>query len=212
MIVKTWNDGSHSDSGYGYGVRIKRTDRNKFFDRDWNNVIIHIGKLENSVEIPILDTFWTTCNELRSAKIGKYLIENKLNIWEKGKPYKLLLFHQEYNKFILIISNPRKLPTWAEGSTFTYDGNVGIGTRIYFGKDGCIDITKQQYQSLLNEYGGMTVNIGTSRDKASTQSLGYWVQENITKTAIASYVGRILLEEGYAEKVEGSMIRLNMIK
>lgn len=80
---------------------------------------------------------------------------------------------------------------------------------IYFGKNGVIEVTKEQYQSLLDIYAGMTINIVTSRNKASTNSLVYWLQNNITKTAIASYVGKILVQEGYAQNVEGSMIKFN---
>lgn len=59
---------------------------------------------------------------------------------------------------------------------------------------------------MLEEFNGSTVPIGTSRNKSSSVSLGYWLQENITKTAIESYVGKILLYEGYAIKVESGSI------
>ncbi len=54
--------------------------------------------------------------------------------------------------------------------------------------------------SNTNEYKKI-VNIGTSRNKAPLGSIGNWLQNNVTKTAIASYVGPILTEEGYARKV-----------
>ncbi|MCY6482819.1 hypothetical protein OW763_00405 [Clostridium aestuarii] len=209
MIVTTWNNSNCDGLGTGYGIRISKSDRAKFFDVSWKNVIIHIGEFDNSVDIPLYDTFWRKCSELRSVKIGKYLIDNGLNKWAKDSPHRLLLFPQDGNQFILMVSNPRKLATWAEGSSFTYDGCVKFGTRIYFGKTGVIEVTKQQYQLLLKKYAGMTISIGTSRDKASIDSLGYWLQKHVTKTAIASYVGRILVQEGYAEKVKGSMIKFN---
>lgn len=208
MIVKTWNNGKYNNSGAGYGIRISKPDRGKFFNKSWKYIKIDCGNSKNSQQILITDTFWTTCLELRSEMIGKYLIDNGLGIWERGKPHRLLLLPQDNNKFILMLSNPREVTTWAEGSTFTYDGCVDIGTRIYFGKSGVIEVSKQQYQSLLKEYAGVTIDIGTSRDKASTQSLGYWLQKYITKTAIASYVGKILLLEGYAQRVEKSMIKI----
>ncbi|WP_061994624.1 hypothetical protein [Clostridium sp. ATCC 25772] len=212
MKVTTWNDGSYNVFGSGYGVRISKLDRDKFFDVTWESVSIHIGQFGNSVEIPLYDTFWENCLELRSIKIGKYLIDNGLNKWESNNPHKLLLLPQDSNQFILMISNPKKLETWANGSSFTYDGCVKFGTMIYFGKVGSIEITRQQYQLLLKRFDNMIISIGTSRNKAQTDSLGYWLQEHITKTAIASYVGKILIEEGYAEKIEGSMIKFNNIK
>ena len=110
-----------------------------------------------------------------------------------------------------MVSNPKEFSTWAERSTFSYDGSVEIGTRIYFGESGEVEISKQQYKSLLEEFTGMEVNIGTSRDKASEESLGYWLQHNVTPTAIASYVGRILIVEGYAEKGIKHMIHFETI-
>ncbi len=212
MIVKAWNNGSYDNSGIGYGIKISKSDRKLFFDTSWDKVIVNIGNIENienNEEIPIRDTFWTTCPELRSVKIGEYLVNGGLDKWEKYKPYKLLLFPQDDNEFILIISKPKKLATWAEGSNFRYDGCIEIGTRIYFGETGSIEISKQQYKLLLKEFSGLTIDVGTSRNRASTHSLGYWLQNNITKTAIACYIGRILLQEGYAEKNEGSMIKFN---
>jgi len=46
----------------------------------------------------------------------------------------------------------------------------------------------------------------TSRTDPPRGSLGEWLMSNITKTAIASYVGAILTHEGYAEK-RGSYIK-----
>lgn len=209
MFVNTWNNGSYKESSTGYGVKISTTNREKFFDKSWKSVVVSISNPKNSIEIAIKDTFWTTCSELRSERIGKYIIENRLGKWEKGKPNKLLLFPQNDNRFVLMVSNPIELATWAEKSKSRYDGCVEIGTMIYCGKNSVVEVTKEQYRSLLDIYAGMTINIGTSRDKASTNSLGYWLQNNVTKTAIASYVGKILVQEGYVEKIEGSMIKFN---
>ncbi len=209
MIVSTWNASSYNDSGAGYGVRISASDREKFFDKSWKSIILYIGKFENSVILPIRGTFWTICPELRNMKIGEYLIVNGLNKWKKGKPHKLILFPQNDNQFMLRVKSPKKLITWGGKSTFTYDGCVEIGTRIYFGKKSAIEVTKQHYQLLLKEFSGMPIKIGTSRDNAPINSLGYWLQNNITKTAIASYVGRILLQEGYAKQVDDSILKFN---
>ena len=49
--------------------------------------------------------------------------------------------------------------------------------------------------------------IGTSRTDPPRNSVGEWLQLNVTRTALASYVGPILITEGYAEKAGGSKIR-----
>lgn len=100
------------------------------------------------------------------------------------------------------------LKTWAGKSEFSYEGSVTQGTTIYLGKGSRLNITANQYSTLLDYFLGRTVDIGTSRDKTPRGSVGEWLQANVTKTAIASYVGVILIHEGYAVKVdEGSKIK-----
>lgn len=100
----------------------------------------------------------------------------------------------------------KELKTWGGGSTFSYKGNVATGTEISFGKStAVVKITKEQFEQLLTAFRGKNVKAGTSRDMAPKGSLGHWLQQNLSRTAIASYVGAILVDEGYAEK-EGSMI------
>lgn len=87
MKVTTWNNGSFNKSGAGYGVRISNADRDIYFKKSWKSVIVHIEDF--SVEIKLRDTFWTTCSELRSKKIGEYLIKHGYAEWSKGKPFNL---------------------------------------------------------------------------------------------------------------------------
>ena len=103
----------------------------------------------------------------------------------------------------------RKLATWAGKSCFEYDGCVEAGTVIRFGENcryrQCV--TREQYAHLLRHFGGSTVDIGTSRDNPPEGSVGEWLQAHVCKTAIASYVGAILVAERYARRVHGSKIQ-----
>jgi len=45
------------------------------------------------------------------------------------------------------------------------------------------------------------VPIGTSRNDPPAGSVGERLQEHVTKTAIASYVGAILVDEGFPERL-----------
>jgi len=99
MIVKAWNNGSYSKTGGGYGISIYKADRAKYFNKSWESVVISIE--DRSIEIKLLDTFWTTCNELRGKEIGEYLIKYGLGTWAKGKPYELELKNVSNNKFVL---------------------------------------------------------------------------------------------------------------
>lgn len=101
------------------------------------------------------------------------------------------------------------LPTWAGRSKFRYEGSVKEGVRIKYGKGFSFTqhITAQEFRDLLTNFRGRKINIGTSRTAPPPGSVGQWLKANVTKTAIASYVGPILVKENYASKVGGPMIQ-----
>jgi hypothetical protein len=102
----------------------------------------------------------------------------------------------------------KALRTWAGKSRFSYEGSVDTGTEIRYGKRSRVTVSGRQYSALLEHFKGRTVPIGTSRDRAPYESVGAWLQAHVTQTAIASYVGPILVEEGYAERVPGDTSRI----
>lgn len=99
--------------------------------------------------------------------------------------------------------------TWAGKSSFNYTGSVKIGTKITYGNGHSIKVSAAQYNNLLGHFRGRTVSMGTSRDCPPKGSIGEWLQMHVTKTAVASYVGPILINEGYAEK-DGSNIKFKI--
>lgn len=106
----------------------------------------------------------------------------------------------------------KTLPTWAGHSTFRYSGSVCAGTRIHFGASGQAAVSRGQYREMLRHFVGRAVEIGTSRTDPPEGSLGEWLQEHVTRTATASYVGPILVQEGYAERVHGQPTRIRIVK
>jgi hypothetical protein len=101
----------------------------------------------------------------------------------------------------------RKLATWARRSVFSYVGSVAEGTVITFGRGWSVRVSAADYAALLDHFRGQEANVGTSRDAPPTGSVGEWLQRNVTRAAIASYVGPILVVEGYAERAGGAYIR-----
>ena len=103
----------------------------------------------------------------------------------------------------------RTLPTWAGRSEFRYGGSVKEGVTIKYGNGFSYTqkISAQQFRNLLDYFRERTVNIGTSRTTPPPGSVGEWLQVNVTKIAMASYVGPILINEKYATKVGGPIIR-----
>jgi len=88
MIVIGFNNGSPDDiTGAGYGLRIKQKDRDKFFQKNWKSINIIINS-KQSINVKLSKSFWKECIELRSSAIGKWMIDNELAPWSKGKPSK----------------------------------------------------------------------------------------------------------------------------
>ena len=108
----------------------------------------------------------------------------------------------------------KKLKTWSNSKTyFEYEGSVETGTNIYYGADFAFKsiVSKEQYQLLIDEFKGKTVFMGTSRSSPQSGSVGEWLTANLKGPSIGSYVGAILVNEGYAKK-DGSKIIFNSEK
>ena len=91
--------------------------------------------------------------------------------------------------------------TWGARSRFDYSGSVETGTDIFYGRGWKVRVDAEDYTALRKHFLGRVVPAGTSRSNPPTDSLGAWLQANVTKTAIASYVAPILVLEGYARRV-----------
>ncbi len=86
--------------GSAFGLRIPREVRKLLFNRKWMSVTLYIEK--KPVEINLTDSFWTTCNELRSKEIGRWLKRHGLDSWPSGNPPKIRVDHIADNKFKIV--------------------------------------------------------------------------------------------------------------
>jgi hypothetical protein len=94
------------------------------------------------------------------------------------------------------------MPTWAGSASFGYEGLPGQDTIIFFGRLGRKQVSSQQYVELFRHFRGRTVELGTSRTAPPPGSVGAWLKEHVTRTAIASYLGPILVEAGWASRTD----------
>ena len=92
-------------------------------------------------------------------------------------------------------------PQHAQAVTFNYSGSVASGTKIIHGKNHVINVSGSEYAALLGHFKGRTAPVGPSFTIPPGNSLGHWLQANVTKTAIASYVAPILVSAGRAAHV-----------
>ena len=90
MRATAWSNGSPRHSGAGYGLKISRQDRDQFFDQRWSAIILHLPG-QDPTSIPLSESFWRSCTELRSAAIGHWLLRSGLAPWPSGKPPVLAL-------------------------------------------------------------------------------------------------------------------------
>jgi hypothetical protein len=100
------------------------------------------------------------------------------------------------------------ISTWAGRSRFSYDGCPSCGTRIVHGKERVITIDRNDYRALRAVFIGKTVAVGASRTHPPKGSLGHWLAQHVRRTAVASYVAAILIEEGYAQRVGSGTLRV----
>lgn len=100
------------------------------------------------------------------------------------------------------------IDTWAAGSNFEYDGCVLTGTCIRYGVGNSITVTTANYDALRRAFLGKVVLVNAGRTGARQGSLGDWLLQNVTRTAIASYIAPILIREGYAIREDEHSIRI----
>jgi len=90
MYVTAWSNGRPLRTGAGYGIRLSASDRDRYFDPGWPDVLVDVASGE-PVLMPISSSFWRSCRELRSAAIGQCLLRSELAPWAPGHPPSLVL-------------------------------------------------------------------------------------------------------------------------
>jgi len=91
FIAKTWNNGIRHVSGAGYGIKITLQDREQFFNRSWQTVILRLSGNANPIEVNIAKpSFWNrTCGEIIKKDIGIWLIQNNCAVGTIGWPFEV---------------------------------------------------------------------------------------------------------------------------
>lgn len=107
MKAVGWNNGQFHRTGAGYGIRISSEDRDINFSREWNHVVIELEGEEETVTVSISPSFWKKCPELRSAKIGKWMIKNDFRRWPPNNPPTFELKPIREQRFRLVV--PRRV-------------------------------------------------------------------------------------------------------
>lgn len=101
--------------------------------------------------------------------------------------------------------------TWTGAKEFKYSGQIGEGLKIHCGKgfSRLYTMTASELREALTEFSGREVKIGTHRTAPPDGSIGDWMRRKFRKGGIMSYLGPILIEEGWASRgSEADLIRI----
>ena len=102
MLVSGWKSGKFATrQAVAIGVRVGRENVQRFFDKDWDVVLIEIEG--DTIPVKITKTFWTTCPELRSPAIRAWMKKKDLVPWPEGKPPEMSLTPLDGNRFRLTL-------------------------------------------------------------------------------------------------------------
>lgn len=100
MLMQAWNNGRFISNGSGYGVTVSPKFRDDYLDVNWASIFLHLEGEEEPVELAINNSvFWSKGRELRSGKIGKWLIKNGLAQFDLENPPELTVTAMEKNHF-----------------------------------------------------------------------------------------------------------------
>lgn len=106
MRASGWHNGSPSASGAGYGIRISKADRDRYFEPTWTHVQLQYPD-GNTTRVGLSSSFWkplTPCSELRSATIGRWLRARGVAPWKSGSPPKMIVSPLSDNHFSVELS------------------------------------------------------------------------------------------------------------
>lgn len=99
IIVKAWSNGNANEkTGAGYGLRISKNNRDKFFLDDAEYFLI-INK--KKIKMNITPGFYRKCPEIRDKKIGMFLVNNNLHKWKSRSPHSLNMIKVDDETFEL---------------------------------------------------------------------------------------------------------------
>jgi len=103
ILVTAWSNGTPSKTGAGYGVRMRKEDRDRLVQRSWGAVTIELPDGTTARANVDGDSFWRGCSELRSAGIGRWMITAGKTPWPRGLPPSFKLTLVEPGRFTLSV-------------------------------------------------------------------------------------------------------------
>jgi hypothetical protein len=98
MYATAWHNGGPPREPAGYGLKLAKVDRDRYFVSDWNDIVLELEGGE-ATTIPLSAAFWRSGAELRSAAVGEWLLANDVAPWARGSPPGIVVSEVEGNRF-----------------------------------------------------------------------------------------------------------------
>jgi hypothetical protein len=104
MQASARKDKPSGEIGEVYGSRVRLSDRDEHFKRDWKSVELVIEGHIHTFALP--PRFWNTCPELRDTAqaqaIRHWLIQHHTLVWRRGSPPQVELLPLGSARFALL--------------------------------------------------------------------------------------------------------------
>jgi hypothetical protein len=92
-----WHNGGPPTDAAGYGIKFTKIDRDQYFEKGWTEVVVELDGIQ--ANLTVTPSFWRTCSELRSAEIGRWLLNNGGAPWHRGQPPGIVVEPVDGNRF-----------------------------------------------------------------------------------------------------------------
>lgn len=107
MNATGWSNSAQDSPNAYYGIRISKSDRDKFMSATSSVIRIEIDGTLVVKQLPA--SFWNRCTEIRHPSITKFMKQRGLIPWPTGMPPKFKLDPVGENTFRLNIANSRSM-------------------------------------------------------------------------------------------------------
>jgi hypothetical protein len=103
-----WHNAVPSREPAGSGLRITAKDRDRYFDRTWEDEVVEFDGAEPAT-VSLSPSFWRSCSELRSAGVGRWLLDLDAAPWAQGHPPGVVVTLIEGSRFAARLLERRSL-------------------------------------------------------------------------------------------------------
>jgi hypothetical protein len=96
----------------------------------------------------------------------------------------------------------QELPTWPGKKRLRYTGSILTGVTVQCGTGfaHAYSLNEFQLKEVLTRFSGREVKVGTHRTNPPDGSIGDWIRIQHKLGGFMSYLGPILIEEGFAQR------------